>query len=135
MQQPSSGSAMTVAGDEWTSLVESSLKLENSSNQNSNTIVTTTTSSGKKQNHRGVGAPAVISATSAVAATDEIDGIHGKDTSLHYHHNNNNSHQLNNDSQFLSHQHYPQESNKIDVLRELEDIANMTIAETGFFCK
>ena len=24
---------------------------------------------------------------------------------------------------------------KIDVLRELEDVANMTIAETGFFCK
>ena len=24
---------------------------------------------------------------------------------------------------------------KIDVLRELEDVASMTIAETGFFCK
>ena len=24
---------------------------------------------------------------------------------------------------------------KIDVLKELEDVADMTIAETGFFCK
>ena len=117
-----------VVGHEWKSLVESSMtsqnaqqqqQIESSGRRDSPVSMTQHGSTGSLTN---ANTSNNYSSNTAVAATKapsgSIDAANEEDL-----------------AKTAAQARFHNVDLKVDVLRELEDVANMTISETGFFCK